>query len=62
MQKRCLQVLIALPMVAAPTEHVATAQQVVSPTEEIVLSIGRGELVTVPGTMTDVFVANENGC
>ncbi|WP_299195145.1 type II and III secretion system protein family protein [uncultured Erythrobacter sp.] len=46
-------------MVAAPT-GTATAQQVVSPSQEIVLSIGRGELVTIPGSMTDVFVANEN--
>ena len=51
--------LVALPMVAAPTTT-ATAQQVVSPSDEIVLSIGRGELITVPGTMTDVFVANES--
>jgi len=50
--------LIALPMVAAPT-GTATAQQVVSPSQEIVLSIGRGELVTVPGAMADVFVAND---
>ncbi len=50
---------LALPMVAAPT-GTATAQQVVSPSQEIVLSIGRGELVTIPGSMTDVFVANEN--
>jgi len=50
--------LIALPMVAAPS-GTATAQQVVSPSQEIVLSIGRGELVTIPGSMTDVFVANE---
>ncbi len=48
----------ALPMVAAPA-GTATAQQVVSPSNEIVLSIGRGELVTVPGTMADVFVAND---
>jgi len=51
--------LIALPMVAAPT-GAATAQQVVSPSQEIVLSIGRGELVTVPGAMADVFVANDS--
>ena len=37
----------------------ALAQSVVAPTQTIVLSIGRGELVTLPGTMTDVFVANE---
>ena len=50
--------LVALPMAVAPT-NTATAQQVVSPSDEIVLSIGRGELVTVPGAMADVFVSNE---
>lgn len=38
---------------------VAHAQTVSSPGQSIVLSIGRGELITVPGTMADVFVANE---
>lgn len=57
--KALLAGLVALPMVAAPT-GTATAQQVVSPSQEIVLSIGRGELVTVPGAMADVFVANES--
>ena len=56
--KALLASVVALPMVAAPT-GTATAQQVVSPNSEIVLSIGRGELITVPGTMADVFVANE---
>lgn len=56
--KALLAGIVALPMVAAPT-GTATAQQVVSPSQEIVLSIGRGELVTIPGSMTDVFVANE---
>jgi pilus assembly protein CpaC len=37
----------------------AQAQTVVSPAQTIVLSIGRGELVTVPGNMSDVFVAND---
>ncbi len=41
---------------AAGTAH---AQSVRSPAQDIVLSIGRGELVTVPGSMADVFVANE---
>ncbi|PKP89343.1 MAG: secretion system protein [Alphaproteobacteria bacterium HGW-Alphaproteobacteria-14] len=45
-------------MVAMPATT-AIAQQVVSPAQEIVLSIGRGELVTVPGAMADVFVAND---
>ncbi|MFU7527675.1 type II and III secretion system protein family protein [Qipengyuania sp. ASV99] len=57
--KALLAGLVALPMVAAPTST-ATAQQVVRPSQEIVLSIGRGELVTIPGAMADVFVANEN--
>ena len=56
--KALLAGVIALPVVAAPT-GTATAQQVVSPSQEIVLSIGRGELVTVPGSMADVFIANE---
>ena len=37
----------------------ALAQAVTAPRGEIVLSIGKGELVTVPGTMSDVFVAND---
>jgi pilus assembly protein CpaC len=56
--KLLLAAIAAAPLAAVPTAT-ATAQQVVKPTQEIVLSIGRGELVTVPGTMTDVFVANE---
>ncbi len=59
MAKALLAGVIALPMVAAPV-GTATAQQTVSPSQEIVLSIGRGELVTIPGSMSDVFVANEN--
>lgn len=47
-----------LPMATLPT-GTATAQQVVSPNSEIVLSIGRGELIAIPGAMTDVFVAND---
>jgi len=50
--------IAAVPMAAMPTTS-AIAQQVVSPSQEIVLSIGKGELVTVPGTMADVFVAND---
>ena len=50
--------IAALPMAAMPTTT-ATAQQVVSPNKEIVLSIGRGELIAVPGAMADVFIAND---
>ena len=48
----------AVTMAALPAP-VATAQTVSSPAREIVLSIGKGQLVTVPGSMTDVFVADE---
>src|SRR5690606_9102624 len=32
---------------------------VMRPAQDILLSIGRGQLVTVPGSMADVFVAND---
>jgi pilus assembly protein CpaC len=56
--KLLVAALAAVPMAAMPA-GTATAQQVVSPSQEIVLSIGNGQLVTVPGTMADVFVAND---
>jgi pilus assembly protein CpaC len=37
----------------------ASAQSVIRPSQDISLSIGNGQLVNVPGTMTDVFVAND---
>jgi len=43
-------------MPAAP----AQAQSVMRPANDISLSIGRGQLVTVGGNMADVFVANES--
>lgn len=48
----------ALPLAAAPVAP-ATAQSVMRPSTDIVLSVGRGQLVTVPGNMADIFVANE---
>jgi pilus assembly protein CpaC len=56
--KLLVAALAAVPMAAMPAAT-ATAQQVVRPSQEIILSIGKGELVTVPGTMADVFVAND---
>ena len=47
------------PLAAAPAGP-ALAQSVVTPTQEIVVSIGRGQLVTVPGNMTDLFIANDS--
>ena len=47
------------PFAAIPATQ-ASAQTVVKPSsQDIVLSIGRGQLVNVPGMMTDVFVAND---
>lgn len=43
-------------MPAAP----ALAQSVIRPANDIALSIGRGQLVTVAGNMADVFVANDS--
>ena len=50
--------LAMAPVLSIPA-NTATAQNVVRPSGEIVLSIGRGELVNVPGQMADVFVAND---
>lgn len=47
------------PLASLPTTT-ATAQSVMTPSQDIVLSIGRGQLVNVPGTMSDVFIANES--
>jgi pilus assembly protein CpaC len=46
------------PLATAPT-GTAQAQEIISPAQDIVLSIGRGQLVTVPGNMADIFVSNE---
>ncbi len=56
--KLLLAAMVAAPLASMPAAT-ATAQQVVKPSQEIVLSIGKGELVTVPGAMADVFVAND---
>ncbi|MEO6715635.1 MAG: type II and III secretion system protein family protein [Novosphingobium sp.] len=54
MAAACASLPLAL---AAPGQ--AHAQSVMRPASSIVLSIGRGQLVSVPGAMKDVFVANE---
>ncbi len=43
---------------AAPTAP-AYAQSAMRPSMDIVLSVGRGQLISIPGNMADVFVANE---
>jgi pilus assembly protein CpaC len=51
--------LIALPAALLPASAVLHAQSVTSPSRTVTISIGRGELITVPGRMADVFVADE---
>jgi pilus assembly protein CpaC len=51
---------LALLPAATVVSPAATAQTVVKPgSQEVVLSIGRGQLINVGGTMADVFVAND---
>lgn len=57
--KSALIAACALAPLASVPAGPAMAQSVVSPAQDIVLSIGRGELVTVPGNMADIFVSNE---
>ena len=52
--------MIATPLALAPTAATLHAQSTTSPSRTVTISIGRGELVTVPGRMADVFVANDD--
>ena len=58
--KTVLTAAVALAPLAAIPAGTAHAQGMVAPAGDIVLSIGRGELVTVPGNMADIFIANES--
>jgi pilus assembly protein CpaC len=49
---------IAIPAIGMGASA-ATAQTVTRPNQDVAVSIGRGQLITVPGRMADVFVANE---
>ena len=61
--KRLVFTLLSAACAVAPlallSNTAAQAQGVSRPANDIVLSIGRGQLVTVAGNMTDVFVAND---
>ena len=50
---------LAAPLALASASTAASAQTVTSPARSIAISIGRGQLVTLSGRMTDVFVAND---
>ncbi|MBU2033844.1 MAG: type II and III secretion system protein family protein [Alphaproteobacteria bacterium] len=56
--KMLLASLALAPLAAIPTT-MATAQSSVQPSQSIVISIGKGELINVPGSMTDIFVADD---
>lgn len=51
--------LIAAPLATMPASGMLHAQSLTSPARTVTISIGRGELVTVPGRMADVFVADD---
>ncbi|WP_408589742.1 type II and III secretion system protein family protein [Novosphingobium sp.] len=64
MKVRLASTLVSAAMLAGPVALAglaasAIAQTVTAPARSIALSIGRGQLVTLPGKMADVFVANE---
>ena len=50
---------LALPATLAPAPAPAAAQAVTRPAQDIAISIGRGQLITVPGRMADVFIADD---
>lgn len=59
--KTVLSAAVALAPLAVLLPAATPAQaQSIAPAQDLVLSIGRGELVTVPGNMADIFVANES--
>jgi len=63
MKPRLNRTFLSLACAFAPLALVpagtAQAQSVLRPANDLTLSIGRGQLVNLPGTMSDVFVANE---
>ncbi|WP_121115232.1 type II and III secretion system protein family protein [Croceibacterium ferulae] len=58
MTRRLLPCLLAAAAIALPA-GMAEAQHQSAPAAEVVLSIGRGQLVTLPVAMSDIFVAND---
>ncbi|HEX8057828.1 MAG TPA: type II and III secretion system protein family protein [Novosphingobium sp.] len=54
----CAAAPLAVAVTAGPV-LAAPPPSVMRPANDVVLSIGRGQLVTTGGTMTDVFVAND---
>ena len=63
MKRRLLHPVLTAACALAPFTLLAAgpahAQSVMRPANDVVLSIGRGQLVNVPGNMADIFVAND---
>ena len=63
MNRRLIATLLSAACAVAPLAILpagsARAQNVSRPANDIVLSIGRGQLVSIPGKMADVFVADD---
>ncbi|GGC35474.1 fimbriae assembly protein [Novosphingobium marinum] len=63
MKRRLIKTLLSAACAMAPVALLpaapAQAQSRITPNQDISLSIGHGELVNVPGTMSDVFISNE---
>jgi pilus assembly protein CpaC len=63
MNSRLLKTALIAACALAPLASVpagpASAQSIVTPSQDIVLSIGSGQLVTVPGNLADIFIAND---
>jgi pilus assembly protein CpaC len=57
--KTALFAACALAPLATVPASPAMAQSVARPSQDLVLSIGRGQLISVPGNMADIFVAND---
>jgi pilus assembly protein CpaC len=47
------------PLSFAPMAEQATAQSVTRPSGDLALSVGRGQLVTMPGAISDIFIADD---
>ncbi|WP_082126398.1 type II and III secretion system protein family protein [Aurantiacibacter marinus] len=63
MTSRLIKTVLSAACALAPLAMLpATSAQAqsVRPAQDMVLSIGRGELVTVPGNMADIFISNES--
>lgn len=64
MQSRILKTVLTAacalaPLAAVPAGTAQAQASMISPADNIVLSIGRGELVTLPAAMADIFIAND---